>query len=101
MNETSVTRLDAGTGLFYEDSRDHEVIVPHPNAHPFDGQIMRERPKSRPARLLRPLILLVLFCALFALGTFALSGTRWHSRVSPAERYFITGVKRADLFPTL
>ena len=62
---------------------------------------MHERAKSRPARLLRPLILLVLFCALFAIGTFAVFGVRWHTRMAPAERYFITGVKRADLFPTL
>ena len=62
---------------------------------------MHERAKYRRARLLRPLILLVLFCALFTIGTFALFGFRSHSRMPAADRYFITGVKRADLFPTL
>jgi HlyD family secretion protein len=45
-------------------------------------------------------VLLVLACAGFGTGA-AITWARWHTRVSPTERYFTTGVKRTDLFPTL
>src|SRR5262249_44305243 len=46
-------------------------------------------------------LLLIVFCAILAVGAVALAWVRSHTRVSPAERYFTTGVKRTDLFPTL
>jgi HlyD family secretion protein len=39
-------------------------------------------------------------CALITVSVVAFVWSRTHARVSPAERYFTTGVRRADLFPT-
>ena len=46
-------------------------------------------------------VFLIVFCAVLATGAIALLWARTRSRVSPTERYFTTGVKRTDLFPTV
>ena len=47
-------------------------------------------------------VLLILFCAVFALGAIALiMWARTRTRESPTERYFTTGVKRTGPLPDL
>jgi len=60
---------------------------------------MHQRTKSRPTRVLRRLILLS--CATIVTGAIGFVLAHWHTRKSPGERFVTTGVRRADLFPTL
>src|SRR5262249_15917551 len=60
---------------------------------------MQKRTESRSNRVLRPLI--VVSCATVLAGGFGYRQLGWHKRKSPAERFVTTGVRRADLFPTL
>ena len=60
---------------------------------------MGHRPKASLARVLCLSIIVV--CALCTAVGFAVVRLRSHSRGSALERYFTTGVKRTDLFPTL
>jgi len=45
--------------------------------------------------------LIVLSCVTMMVGALGFGWAHWHARKSRAERYVTTGVRRADLFPTL
>ena len=63
------------------------------------SQFMQKRAKFIGTRI--RCVLLIVLCAAFAVGTFARRAVSHARTLSPSERYFTTGVKRTDLFPTL